>query len=476
MSWGEYLQLTPIWVLNFGAIAVMLQITFRRSETLARAITLATLALGLLTVLFPQGAAASSAAGRLFAADATGMFYLGLIIAASLAVTISCDGYLRHREEVKDEFYILLLLATAGAGVMALSAHLLPFYLGLEILSVSLYGLVAYERENVRSTEAAIKYLLMAAVTAAFFLFGTALLYAQIGSLELSALVAAFAAVKPGPVLLAGIGMMLVGVAFKLSLVPFHSWAPDVYEGAPLPIATFFSTASKVAMIAFVLRLFAGNISDEVRGVVALLAILSMLGGNLLALRQTHPKRMLAYSSSAHMGYVLVPLAIGGPGAKVAATAYLVTYVLTSLAAFGVLTALAVREPGREKEGGFDLRGLRTSHPWLCFVLGVALLSLAGMPLTAGFIGKFIVLNVGVRGAAFWSLAALAIGSVLGAYYYIRLLIETFQTAPEGESTPAAVGERSWLSWSVLGILAASLIMLGVFPQQAFAALAAWLS
>lgn len=472
MSWGEYLQLTPIWVLNFGAIAVMLQVTFRRSEALARAITLASLALALLTVIFPQGAT-GGAAGRLFAADATGMLYLGLIVAASLAVTISCQGYLRHREEVKDEFYILLLLATAGAGVMAVSAHLLPFYLGLEILSVSLYGLVAYERENVRSTEAAIKYLLMAAVTAAFFLFGAALLYSQTGSLELAALTAALAAAKPGPMALAGIGMMLVGIAFKLSLVPFHSWAPDVYEGAPLPIATFFSTVSKAAMIAFLLRLFAGDISEEVRAVIALLAILSMLGGNLLALRQTHPKRMLAYSSSAHMGYALVPIAVGGPGAAVASTAYLVTYVITSLAAFGALTALAVREPSRETEGGFDLRGLRTAHPWLCFVLGVALLSLAGMPFTAGFIGKFVVLNVGVRGAALVSVAALAIGSVLGAYYYLRLLIETFQPA---EETRPVVGERAWLSWSLLGLLAASLIVLGVFPQRAFAALAAWLS
>ncbi len=248
------------------------------------------------------------------------------------------------------------------------------------------------------------------------------------------------------PVLLAGFGLMLVGVAFKLSLVPFHSWAPDVYEGAPLPIAAFFSTVSKTAMLAFVLRLFAVRAGDGVAHALALLAILSMLGGNLLALRQTHVRRLLAYSSSAHMGYALVPLVVGGRGAAVATTAYLAAYVLTSLAAFGALAAVLAREPGRESEGRLDLRGLRTTQPWLCVVLGVALMSLAGMPLTAGFFGKFVVLSVGARGAAWVTLAALAIASVIGAYYYIRVLIETCAPLPQGARCPGArsrpAGER----------------------------------
>jgi NADH-quinone oxidoreductase subunit N len=473
MSWGEYLQLAPIWVLNLGAIAVMLQITLRRSESLARALTLLSLAVALALTVFPQGA--GGPAGKLFVADKLGFFYLGLILVGGLAVTISCQGYFKHREKDADEFYLLLLLAAAGAGIMAVSSHLLSFYLGLEILGVSLYGLIAYERENVRSTEAAVKYLLMAAVTASFFLFGSALLYAQTGSLDLAALSRAMQQ-GGGPLLLAGIALMLVGAGFKLSLVPFHSWAPDVYEGAPLPIANFFSTVSKTAMIAFLLRLFAAGTSSGVTTALALLAILSMLGGNLLALRQRHAKRMLAYSSSAHMGYAIVPLVAGGAGVAVAVSAYMTAYVLTSLAAFGVLTVLAAQEPWRETEGGLDLRGLWASHPWLCVVLGAALLSLAGMPLTAGFVGKFIVMNMGVRGAAFWSLAALVVGSVLGAFYYLRLLIETFEPAPAGPPVAVAAGEgRPWLGLSLLALLAISLVGLGLFPEKAFTALAALL-
>ena len=476
MSWGEYLQLAPIWALNLGALALMLQVTWRRSEVIARGITYSALLSALLLTLFPP---AGGAPGRLFVVDGLGLFYLALIVVGALSVAISCEGYWRQRESQTEEFFILLLLATAGAGVMALAGHLLPFYLGLEILSVALYGLVAYERQSLLATEAAVKYLLLAAVTAAFFLFGAALTYAEVGSLEISALAATLVAGQQNLVLLAGFGLLLVGVGFKLSLVPFHSWAPDVYEGASLPIAAFFSTVSKAAMVAFLLRLLTGSAAGaplgSVQSAVALLAILSMVGGNLLALRQTNVKRLLAYSSSAHLGYALVPLVVGGLLAKVVVSAYLATYLLTSLAAFGALTTLVAREPARERDGSFDLRGLRATQPLLCLVLGIALLSLAGMPLTAGFLGKFLVVNAGVRGEALYSIAALVLGSVLGGYYYLRLLVEACKPLPPELELAEAPGRRPLLSYAALLVLAALLIALGVFPERALVALEALL-
>lgn len=472
MSWGDYLQLAPIWILNFGAIAVMLQITLRRSELLARGLTLATLVAALGFVVYP---ATPPGASNLFLVDGLSRFSVGLIVLATLAVVLITAGYFERREKPADEYYILLLLAAAGAGVMAMAGHLIPFYLGLEILSVSLFGLIAYERQNSRSTEAAIKYLLLAAVTASFFLFGAALVYAQLGRLDLNSLSQVASAEGVHPVLLAGLGLMLVGIAFKLSLVPFHSWAPDVYEGAPMPIAAFFSTVSKAAMLAFVLRLFAARASESTQLALAVLAVLSMLGGNLLALRQSHVKRLLAYSSSAHMGYALVPLVVGGRGAGVAATAYLAVYAMTSLAAFGALAVLLVREPWREMDGRFDLRGLRATQPWLCLVLAVALLSLAGMPFTAGFFGKIVVMNVGVRGAAWATLAALALGSVLGAYYYLRLLIEACSPLPGTSAHHEPVAKRSWANAVLLGVLTLALVGLGIFPERAIQALSALL-
>ena len=404
----------------------MLVIAFYRDARVALLCSLAGIALA-----FAMLPVAASRAPRqitpLLILDQYALFYLGLLFIAGFVVALLAYGYLGKLEGQPEEFYLALLLATAGGAALVMSNHFASFFLGLELLSVSLYVLIAYPRESARSVEAGIKYLILAAASAAFLLFGMALIYAELGTMEFARIGVEMAGAVRPELLLIGQAMIFVGVGFKLAVAPFHVWAPDVYEGAPAPVTAFVATVSKGAVFALLVRYFANLGSESFHlffPALAVIAIASMFVGNLLALAQNNVKRILAYSSIAHFGYLLVAFLAGGSLGATAAAFYLVAYIVTNLIAFGVVTLLSDRREADELE---DYRGLFWKRPGLATIFLAALLSLGGIPLTAGFMGKFYVLMAGV-GSALWLLAImLVVNTMISFYYYLRVAFMMFR-------------------------------------------------
>jgi NADH-quinone oxidoreductase subunit N len=345
--------------------------------------------------------------------------------------------------------------------VLVASSHFVSFFLGLEILSVALYSLSAYLHTRRRPLEAGIKYLILAGSSSAFLLFGMALIYAQLGTMELFR-VAALADAQNSPLVLAGLTFIVTGIGFKLGVVPFHLWAPDVYEGAPAPVAAFIATVSKGAIFALLLRYFYTIGAQRFRPVFvlfAIIAIASMLIGNLLALMQNNIKRILAYSSIAHMGYLLVAFESSGSTASEAAAFYLVAYFITTVGAFGVVTVLSDEE--RDADTLEDYTGLFWRRPVLASIFTLTLLSLAGIPVTAGFLAKFYVVTAGAS-AGIWALILiLVITSVIGLFYYLRVVVTMYARAREEapHAEPRTIG-----GIYVLVALTTLLVWVGVYP------------
>jgi NADH-quinone oxidoreductase subunit N len=448
-----------------ASVALMLVIAFYRDARAALVCALAGIALAF--AMLPVAASkAPRQITQLLILDQYALFYLGLLFIAGFAVALLAHGYLGRLGGQLEEFYLVLLLATAGGAALVMSAHFVSFFLGLEILSVSLYVLIAYPRRSARGVEAGIKYLILAAASAAFLLFGMALIYAELGTMEFAQMASGTAG---GDVrqelLLIGQAMIFVGVGFKLAVAPFHVWASDVYEGAPAPVTAFIATVSKGAVFALLVRYFA-NLGDEVVQpffpALAAIAVASMFVGNLLALAQTNVKRILAYSSIAHMGYLLVAFLAGGSLGATAVAFYLVAYFVTNLIAFGVVTILSGRREADEIE---DYRGLFWRRPWLATTFLAALLSLGGIPLTAGFMGKFYVLMAGVE-SALWLLAIiLVVNTMISFYYYLRVAFMMFRDAPEGEAAAIRpLPSLSFMGAATLALLMLLMVWIGVYP------------
>ncbi|HEY7953822.1 MAG TPA: NADH-quinone oxidoreductase subunit N, partial [Polyangia bacterium] len=362
------------------------------------------------------------------------------------------------------ELYVLILLGTLGAAVLAASVHFTSFFLGLELLSVSLYPLIGYRVSARPGIEASVKYLVLAGVSSALLLFGMALVYAELGTLAFGRLAAlASGAAHFGPLALAGFALVVTGIGFKLALVPFHLWAPDVYQGAPPPIAAFIATASKTGVFAVLVRFFlsvhAGALPPFTLA-IALIAGASMFFGTLLALLQNNVKRILGYSSIAHLGYLLIALLATGAFARIAVGYYLTTYVVTMLTAFGVVAALSAE--GRPLETLDDCRGLFSRRPWLAALFTVALLSLASIPVTGGFIGKFYVFAAGATSSLWPLLVILAITSAIGLVYYLRIIVALY-SAPIGEA-PSCARARLPTHFALAALLGA-ILFLGLYPK-----------
>ncbi len=462
MTSTDFIALSPYITLAITPIVIMLVIAFYRNHLLTVLLTLAGF---VLSVASFSGASRvlPRAITQLLMIDRYALYYTGLIVLAGFAVAAISYSYLEKHEGHKEEFYLLLLLAVLGCTVLAAASHFASFFLGIELLSVSLYALAAYLRHSDKSVEAGVKYLILAAVSSAFILFGMALVYAGTGSMAFSEIAArAAGAGGNGLSFLAGIGMIIVGLGFKLAVVPFHLWTPDVYEGAPAPVTAFIATASKGAVFALVLRYFTSIAIHQhapLLAIITIIAVLSMFAGNLLALMQTNVKRLLAYSSISHLGYLLVTVLASGQMAAAAAAFYLAAYFLTTLGAFGVVAVLSGKE--RDADSMEDYRGLAWRRPWLAGVFSVMLFSLAGIPLTAGFVGKFYVVATGVGSALWLVVIVLAINSVIGLFYYLRIIVSLF--APSGDEY-LAHSATSRSSYAVLAILTVLLVWLGVYP------------
>jgi NADH-quinone oxidoreductase subunit N len=464
MSLTEVVALCPFMVLAGSSVLVMLVIAFHRDHALTALLTVAGMALSFVS-LWPAMAVAPTGITSLLTMDGYSPYFIGLVLAAGLAATLLSYGYLQKKNGLLEEYYLLVLLVTLGGAVVVASRHFASFFLGLELLSVSFYALIAYSRTSMSGTEAAIKYVILSAASDAFLLFGMALVYSGTGALEFGAMAAALG---QGSLVLVlpGTALMVVGIGFKLAVVPFHMWTPDVYEGAPAPITGLLATVSKVAVFALLVRYFAVLDLHAAKSpvfVLAAIACASMVVGNALALIQTNVKRILAYSSIAHMGYLLVALVAGGKTSLTAVGFYLFAYTVTTLGAFGVIGVLS--EPGRDADRLEDLEGLAWNRPWLAGVFTVMLLSLAGIPLTAGFVGKFYVMAAGI-GSTLWLLViTLILTSVIGLYYYLRIVVVMFRSRDLAEE-PSAIRPQSWTEGLVLTALTVLLLWVGVCPSQ----------
>lgn len=465
MNIAALLAILPLLVISATSLIVMLVIAFYRRHALTVSLTLAGLAIAFLSLSFVAPELPKKIT-PLFIMDGYSLFYMGLLFASSFVVAILSHGYLKGREINHEEFYLLLLLATVGSAVLAASSHFASFFLGLEILSVSLYALISYLRVSERGNEAGVKYLILAAASAAFLLFGMALVYAQLGTMEFVQIAKKIAfSDKRDAFLLAGQVMIIIGIGFKLALVPFHMWTPDVYEGAPAPVSAFIATSSKGALFALLLRYFTNVDIHEYSPlfmIFTVIAIASMFVGNLLALLQNNVKRILAYSSIAHLGYLLVAFMASGPIAVTAVGYYLAAYFVTTLGAFGIVTVLS--DKSRDADMLDDYRGLAWRRPWLAGVFTGMLLSLAGIPLTAGFVGKFYVVAAGV-GSALWLLVLmLMINSAIGLFYYLRVITVLFAT-PEKVKETADFPSVPFPAGLLMLVLTLLLIWLGVYPS-----------
>ena len=470
MNSNQLAALAPIITLTIATIVLMLSIAIRRNFVLASTVA----ACGILISLLALGIAWQQSPIQvtlLIRVDDYALFFIALLLLAGLAVLGFCYDYFKGREGENEELLLLLLTALLGASVLVASSHFAAFFLGLETLSISLFTLIGYPLNRERPLEAAIKYLILSGVSSAFLLMGMALIYAQSGELTFSG-IGHFIASQPAmnAMILSGIILIVAGLGFKLSLVPFHLWTPDVYQGAPAPITAFIATVSKGAVFVLLLRFFISTGSyayTPLLTVLSVIAVLSILGGNLLALLQNNVKRLLAYSSIAHMGYLLVAFIAGGSIAPSLAvesvTFYLVAYFITTIGAFGVVSVLST--PQTEAGDMALYHGLFWRRPWLAGIFTLMLLSLAGIPLTAGFIGKFYIFTSAADGRLWGLLVAIITGSGLGLYYYLRIIVVMSMnieaTVNESEKSSSA-----WISTALLAALSLLIIWFGIYPNQ----------
>ncbi|MGD8362009.1 MAG: NADH-quinone oxidoreductase subunit N [Gemmatimonadota bacterium] len=463
MSAQEILAILPVlWVA--GAAVVLLPLAaFHRSGRLALVVALVGFMGGLLSLPAAAGVAPVGVS-PLLVVDRFALLFQALFLGAGAVVAVLARDYLERLAVTRsEELVVLLLLGVAGAMILAAARHFAAFFLGLEILTVALYGMVAYLKDGDAGLEAGIKYLVLAGASSGFLLFGLATLYLAWGTMSLPDLPAASLAAGWSPLVLAGMALFTVGLGFKLALVPFHFWTPDVYQGAPAPVTAFLATVSKGAVLAFLLRLamgVPGFRESPLWSGLAALAVASMVVGNLLALLQDDLKRILAYSSIAHLGYLLVPVLAGGRDGAPATAFYLAAYFVTTLAAFGVVSALGNGEIGEGELARF--RGLWSRRPFWALSLSGALFSLSGLPITAGFVGKFYLLAAGV-GRGLWGLAFVLAGtSIVGLFYYLRVISALFASA-EAEDGAPDIGQR-WATSLALALLLVLVVGAGLWP------------
>ncbi|HMJ57491.1 MAG TPA: NADH-quinone oxidoreductase subunit N [Gemmatimonadales bacterium] len=467
------LGLLPELVLTGWALVLLLFVAWRhhtvRDLRIAGWLTLAALlSTGIAAWwLWYNMAQAAGLAGMVAVDDfrwVTDWLFLG---GAGLTTLISF-AYLEREQLVAPEYYILLIFATLGMMLMAAGEDLMVIFLGLELMSIAVYVLAGFDRRSPRSAEAALKYFLLGAFASGFLLYGIALIYGATGTTNLSLIgiqLGIAGSGGSGVMLTVGLGLLLVGFAFKVAAVPFHMWAPDVYDGAPTPVTAFMATGVKAAAFAALFRVLTEAFAHvgPWQEVVWWLAVVTMVGGNLLALAQRSLKRMLAYSSVAHAGYLLVAVASGKSAGTAAFIVYLVAYTLMSVGAFAVLAA-----KGRRGESDVlidDLAGLGTRRPWLAFALAVCMLSLLGFPGTAGFIGKWYILLAATSAGQNGLAAILVLASVVSAGYYLPVIMAMYMK-PEASETVHADVRLGRLGEAAVAVAVAGLLVFGVWPNR----------
>ena len=460
MTETDFLCLAPFLILAIAPIMIMIVISILRNYEVVYGFSILLFLLAFASIFFIISELPHSIE-PLFIIDLYSLFFLGIIIFSALLITLLSYDYIKQLEGAREEYYIILFTSTLGAALLAVANHFILFFLGFETLSISLYILIAFQKSKDSSIEAGIKYLFLASASSAFLLFGMALIYTAFGTMQFNGI--AFAITNNGqlsPLAITGFGMIMAGLGFKLALVPFHMWTPDVYQGAPAPITGYIATVSKGAVMAILIRFFfniKGFDNHYFFIVISGMAILSMFFGNLLAIRQQNIKRLLAYSSIANMGYLIIILLTGNNKGIQAAIFYLISYFITTIGAFGVISLLSTSK--YEAERIEDYKGLFWKRPWIAIVFTLSLLSLAGIPITAGFIAKFYVVFEGMKAGLMVLVFSLIINSVIGLFYYLRVINTLFSPADESK-LPA----MSLTGNITLALITLSILLLGIYP------------
>lgn len=484
MTLSELMPLAPVLIVALTTLLVMLVVSIKRNHTITATTAVIGLNLALLVAVLqfvgmtsqdPQlvsllsGLATPPAfVSPLFVVDAYALFYMILILVGSLACCTLAHAYIDGYRNNREELYLMLLMAVIGAMLMVSSQNLTSFFLSLELLSVPTYGLLAYTHERNKSLESGLKYLVLSATASAAMLMGMAFLYAFSGSMQFQEIGIAVIEGLGNPLMMLGMALVVFAVSFKLSLFPFHSWTADVYQGAPAPIATFLATVSKIAVLALAIRFIflSGSLAlDSMHTILTVIAVLSIVIGNLLAVRQVNLKRLLAFSSIAHLGYLLIAILCLGTASLRTVGVYLITYLLTTIGAMGVVALMSSPYHEDEAESLADYRGLFWRRPVLTAVLTVMLLSLAGIPLTAGFIAKFMVILAAVQNMSWFLAAMVIVGSGIGLYYYLRVMVVLYMTPPDH---PRIDAQGNWgMQVGGVMVLLATLLVLyfGIFPS-----------
>lgn len=436
----------------------------RRGVAMAPIITGAGLLLSLMFAIEQWGDQAAGFAGMV-SCDNFGVTFKIIFLVAAIMSSLIAHRYITSKGIFKPEYYALIMISTIGMMVMANTTDLLVMFLGLEIMSVPLYVLAAFHRRSLESNEAGIKYFIMGAFATSFLLMGIAFVFGAAETTDLRRIVGDFNYISGNSAvyLYTGVAFLLIGFGFKVGTVPFHSWIPDVYQGAPTPVTAFFSVAPKAAGFAAMLRIFLYGFEEMavLSTAFSLLAILTMTLGNLLALRQDNIKRMLAYSSIAHAGYVLVAFATGGTEAVSAAIYYLVAYMIFNLGAFAVVTVIETRQGSTTDFS--ELVGFAKTHPYLAGALALFMFALSGFPPTVGFFGKFYLFSAAVQEGLVWLVVIGVLNSFVSVYYYLRVIKTSY--FDETERPFASVTMTPAIGLATI-IAAIGTLGLGLFPQQ----------
>jgi NADH-quinone oxidoreductase subunit N len=462
----QWLPILPLIVVALAAIVVLLvgvRVPDDESDGLGW-LSIASLAIAFVFTLAMSGQNATAFSGSIAIDDFAVFFELAILFVAAMVVLMS----LNYADEVRlpgAEYYSLILFAALGMMLMAAAGDLIIIFLGLETMSLAIYVLAGLKRTDPRSGEAAIKYFLLGALSTGFLLYGIALIYGATGTIKLEPIRTALAhGVGLGsPLLLLGIGLMLIGFGFKIAAVPFHMWTPDAYEGAPTPITAYMATGVKLAAFAGFLRVFPlhlGAVSADWSWVLWVIAALTMTVGNIIALVQTNIKRMLAYSAIAHAGYLLVAMAAVVPQAGAAMLYYLLGYVVANLGAFGVVTALERR--GESNDLIQDYRGLARREPALAAAMTIFLLSFVGVPPLVGFIGKFYLFSGALQAGLVGLVVIAALNAVMAAYYYVNVIVAMYMQ--EGGVAVASMTLRPGLV-ATIALAVIATILIGIYPS-----------
>jgi len=472
---SEWVSLLPLILLAAGGTAIFCVGAFwpRRPAGLLMGLALLSSAASGVAVIISHPS--TTLLFDMLAADNYSRFYTVLFSAITFISLLFAFQYSIKRDFAGDEFYGIILFAAAGMVLIASAVHWLAFFLGLELLSICLYLLIAAPKGDKWASEAAVKYFIMGAVASAFLVFGIAMLYAASGKLDIAGSLAISDNIDNRQLILLGMCLILVGIGFKISLVPFHLWTPDVYQGAPSPVTAFLSTGSKVAIYAFLLRLmlssadsigffFFPSSADSIGffffPVLWIAAASNIVVGNLTALSQTRLKRLLAYSSIAHMGYLLMALLAVKQNGAMAVMFYSAVYAVMDLGAFGTVGLLS---PGQNDLDDLEnYKGLGYRYPWKAAILAICLLSLAGMPPTAGFFGKFILFQAAL-GANLVTLAVVGIlMAIVSLYFYLKVVVLLYMRTGEQEIAVPATDASGSLACALILIL---IFWLGLLPS-----------